>query len=178
MVVPHALFAQSGQSPPGHEWTLEEIVEAVAVSHPQVQAAQARADAAAGARRTAGTWTNPVFTYWVENSAFPLRGAPPGLDRESSAYATIPLEPLFQRPARVRAADQDLAVAHAEVTAIQRQLSLDAARAFFRVALAQIALETVSENRAALDRLVEYEPRTRLSGGDCGSGAHASADRK
>jgi hypothetical protein len=39
-----------GQSPPGHECTLEEIVEAVAVSHPQVQAARP-VDAAAGARR-------------------------------------------------------------------------------------------------------------------------------
>jgi outer membrane protein TolC len=120
--------------------------------------------------------TNPVFTYWVENSAFPLRGAPPGLDRESSAYATIPLEPLFQRPARVRGADQDLAVARAEVTAIQRQLSLVAARAFFRVALAQISLETVSENRAALDRLV-YN-RARVSQGRLRNRAHASADRK
>ena len=165
VTVPDVLFAQAGPSmESGHEWTLEEVVEAVAIGHPQVQAAQARVDAAAGARRTAGAWTNPVFTHWIENSAFSLRGAPPGLDRESSTYATVPLEPLFQRPARVQRADQDLAAARADVIATHRQLSLEAARAFFRVALAQIALDTASENRAALDRLAEYN-RARVSQG-------------
>jgi cobalt-zinc-cadmium efflux system outer membrane protein len=162
---PGVALAQPGQSTgPVREWTLEEILAAVAAGHPQVQAAQARVDAAAGAVRTAAAWTNPVFTHWIENSAFTLRGAPSGLDRESSTYGTVPLEPLFQRPARVQRADHDLAAARANVFTTQRQVSLEAARAFFRVGLAQIAFETQSENRAALNRLAEYN-RARVAEG-------------
>ncbi len=163
VAAPRLALAQLGPAPI-HEWTLEEVVEAAAVGHPQVQAAQARVDAAAGARRTAGAWTNPVFTHWIENSSFSLIGAPSGLDREASTYGTIPLEPLFQRAPRVRRADQEIAAARADVVTVQRQLSLEAARAFFRVALSQIAVETAAENRAALDRLAEYN-RARVSQG-------------
>ncbi|HYT69628.1 MAG TPA: TolC family protein [Vicinamibacterales bacterium] len=137
---------------------------AAATAHPQVQAAQARVDAAAGARRTAGTWTNPVFTHWIENASFSLVGAPTGLDREASTYGTVPLEPLFQRAPRMRRADRDVDAARAEVTTVQRQVSLEAARAFFRVALSQIVADTEAENRAALDRLAEYN-RARVSQG-------------
>jgi cobalt-zinc-cadmium efflux system outer membrane protein len=163
--VPRPSFARTGQTlAPVHEWTLEEVVDAVANGQPQVQAMQARVDAAAGARRTAGVWTNPVLTHWIENSAFSLKGAPAGLDREASTYGTIPLEPLFQRAPRIRRADQELEAARADVIGVQRQLSLEAARAFFRVALAQISVETASENRAALDRVAEYN-RARVSQG-------------
>lgn len=165
VTAPGTLCAQPVQSTaPAREWTLEEIVAAVAAGHPQVQAAQARVDAAAGTRRTAAAWTNPVFTHWIEDSAFSLRGAPPGLDRESSTYGTIPLEPLFQRTARIQRADQDLAVARANVMTARRHVSLEVARVFFRVSLAQIALQTQAENRAALDRLLEFN-RARVSEG-------------
>src|SRR5204863_7962418 len=124
MAVADPGLAQSG--PPGapaHAWTLEEVVDAVAAGHPQVQAAQARVDATAGARRTAGTWTNPIFTHWIENSSFSLVGAPSGLDREASTYGTIPLEPLFQRTPRIRRADQEVEAAKADVATVQRQIS-------------------------------------------------------
>ncbi len=137
---------------------------AAAIGRPQVQAAQARVDAAAGARRTAGTWANPVFTHWIENASFSLVSAPAGFDREASTYGTIPLEPLFQRSPRMRRADRDVDAARAEVTTVQREVSLEAARAFFRVALSQIAADTAAENRTALDRLAEYN-RARVSQG-------------
>ena len=165
VVVPRLLLAQSAAvATPGHEWTLEEVVAAAATGHPQVQVAQARVEAAAGARTTAGAWTNPVFTHWIENSSFSFAGAPVGLDREASTYGTIPLEPLFQRAPRMRSADRAIEAARADVTTVQRQVTLDAVRAFFRVALAQIAAETAAENRAALDRVAEYN-RARVSQG-------------
>ena len=163
--LPRPALAQVGPpAGPVHQWTLEEVLEAVGAADPLVQAAQARVDRATGTRRTAGTWTNPLFTHWIENSSFSLVGAPSGLDREASTYGTLPLEPLFQRAPRMRRADQEIAAAKADVTAVQRQVSLEAARAFFRVALAQIAAETASENRVALDRVAEYN-RARVSQG-------------
>jgi cobalt-zinc-cadmium efflux system outer membrane protein len=163
VTLPSTLLAQAAPSPP-HQWTLDEVVDATAAGHPQVQAAQARVDAAAGARLTAGIWTNPVLTHWIENSAFSLKGAPAGLDREASTYATLPLEPLFQRAPRTRRADQEVEAARADVVAVQRQIVLAAARAFFRLAAAQISVDTAAENRAALDRLSEYN-RARVSQG-------------
>jgi hypothetical protein len=46
-----------------------------------------------------------------------LKGAPAGLDREASTYATIPLEPLFQRAPRTPRADQEVEAAQISVDA-------------------------------------------------------------
>jgi len=144
--------------------TLEGVLRSVADRHLLVQAAEARLSGARGARRTAGALPNPVFTYQVENAAFPGGAAPVELDRETYVLATLPLEPMWQRWSRtsrtgaeVRAADADLALA-------RRDVVLTAARAFYRVALAQVSVRGAAEIEQWLDSLVRFN-RTRVAEG-------------
>jgi outer membrane protein, heavy metal efflux system len=154
--------AASGQTtspqdrPSGDSWTLEAVLTAAAFQHPLVEAAQARVTAARGGRRTAGALLNPIATYQVENAGFPGRSAPAGLDRETSMLLTVPLEPLFQRSPRVSRANEDVRAAEADLTNARRQVVLDAARAFHRVAAAQVAVAAAEETRAGLERLASF----------------------
>ncbi|MEP6916181.1 MAG: TolC family protein, partial [Acidobacteriota bacterium] len=124
----------------------------------------ARVTAAEGGRITAGTFPNPVATFWMENVTWPGQRAAPGVNRETSTYFTLPLEPLFQRKPRERAADQQVKAAGADVLGERRGVALDTAHAFYRVALAQMALDAADENRQGLEELVFYN-RNRVSAG-------------
>jgi cobalt-zinc-cadmium efflux system outer membrane protein len=155
-------------SPPSsatrHEWTFDEVLTAALAQHPLVQAARGRLTAAEGSRQSAATFPNPVATYWMENSRFPGQRPLVGIDREISAYATLPLEPFLQRRSRLALADGDVRAAQATVTSTEQQVALDAAHAFYRVALAQASLDAMRENRAAVEQLVGYL-RTRVTQG-------------
>ncbi|MBI4501813.1 MAG: hypothetical protein HY700_11695 [Gemmatimonadetes bacterium] len=83
-------------------WTLTEVVQRGLARHPLIAGAEARVAAARGARRTAGAIPNPFLTYLVENRPFP--GGPAALrdNRETSLFATLPLEPLLRHGATAR----------------------------------------------------------------------------
>ena len=153
-----------GQTPTRLEWTFDEAVTSAIEQHPLVEAARARISAAQGTRQTAGTLPNPIATYWLENSSFPGQHLPFGVSRETSTYVTLPLEPLFQRAPRIRRADEEIRAADAGLTTARRQVALDVAHAFFRVALEQVSVQTAEENRAGLERLVTYN-RSRVTEG-------------
>ena len=144
--------------------TLDDVLTAALAQHPLVEAARAQVTAAEGSRRTASTFPNPVGTFWMENTRFPGQGPLTGLDREISAYATLPLEPFLQRSSRLAEVNADVRAAEAVVTSTEQRIALDAAHAFYRVALAQASLEAVRENRAAVEQLVGYL-RTRVAQG-------------
>jgi len=135
---------------------VDDVIRAALQKNPQVRAAQARVDAARGARTTAATLPNPLLTYQVENSGFPGQGTPAGLDAERSLFATVPLEPLYQRGPRIRRADEDIHAAEAELAAARWSVALDAARAFDRLALAQLTVDSARDVRKGLDELVAY----------------------
>lgn len=141
-------------SPADSELTIEAVIASALAQHPLIAAARARVEAARGTARQAALWSNPVGTYWVENAAFP--GSSAGLDRETSAYATVPLEPLYQRRPRVAQASQEVAAAEGAAETVRRQVASDTARAFFRVAMAQASVDAAEENRANLDQLVAF----------------------
>jgi outer membrane protein TolC len=61
------------------------------------------------------------------------------MDRESSIYGTLPLEPFLQRGSRIAQADSQVRAVQASITAAERQVAADAVHAFYRVALAQAA---------------------------------------
>ncbi len=135
---------------------VDDVIRAALQKSPRVRAAQARVDAARGARTTAATLPNPLLTYQVENSGFPGQGTPAGLDAEHSLFATVPLEPLYQRGPRIRRADEDIHAAEAELAAARWSVALDAARAFDRLALAQLTVDSARDVRKGLDELVAY----------------------
>ena len=138
------------------ELGLHAALQRALAQHPLVEAARARVAAARGARLTARTLPNPVLTYWTENLGGPGRGAPNALDRETQVYATLPLEPLFQRWPRMRRADEDVRAADAELARARQMVALDAARAFHRVAAAQIAVDAAEDIRGRLAELVTF----------------------
>ena len=137
-------------------WTLEDVLAVALTQHPVVEAARARVDAARGTRRTAGTLPNPIATYAVEDTPFPGQGRSTVLETERSAYVTFPLEALFQRQPRMDRADEGIRAADAELAASQRHTAREVGRAFYRVALGQMAVVAAEENRSALERLVDY----------------------
>jgi cobalt-zinc-cadmium efflux system outer membrane protein len=149
---------------PPLEWTIDEVVRAAIVEHPLVEAARDRITAARGARQTAGVFSNPVATYWVDNAAFPGQVVSLGVAREISTYVTVPLEPFYQRAPRIRRADADVKTAEIALVAARRAVALDAAHAFYRVALAQMSFEVAEQNRQGLERLVSYN-RARVTEG-------------
>lgn len=156
--------AQTVEPQADRERTLEDVLKAALAQHPLVEAAQARVAAAQGGRIAAGTFPNPVGTLWMENATFPGQRAVPGINRETSTYFTLPLEPLFQRKPQVRSADERVKAAGADLIGERREVALDTAHAFYRVALAQVALDAAEENRAALEELVTFN-RNRVSAG-------------
>ncbi len=136
--------------------TLAAVLDLALRQHPLVDAARSRVAAARGALLTARTVGNPLLTYQVENAAFPGRPAAAGVDREISTFATLPLEPFFQRGPRTRRAQNDIQAAEAELNLARRSVVLDAARAYFRVAEAQSAAAGAGDVATELQSLAVY----------------------
>ena len=131
--------------------SLAQLLDRVQLRHPLVAAAQARVRAAEAARRTASTLGNPVLGYEVEAAP---RGS--GMEREVMTTAMLPLEPFYQRGARVRRASAEVRVAEAEARVVTQGIGLDAARTYFETALAQIRLHAQHELVTWLDSVVTY----------------------
>ncbi len=142
------------QSPPA--LTLDAVLSSAARQHPLLDVALAQVAAARGSRRTAGTLPNPVLTYWTESAPFPFQAARPELERETQAYATMPLEFLYQRRPAVRGADARINAATADLSRARQTIALDAARAFYRVAAAQVTVDGLLDVRARVTDLIAY----------------------
>lgn len=136
--------------------TLERVLLTAPQSHPLVLAAEARVRAARGSRVTAGAFGNPILTYQQENGPFPGGSAKPGIERETSVFGTLSLEPVWQRGSRVARARSEVTAAEADLLQASRLVTLDAARAFHRVALAQAAFAASADVLEGLDSLVRY----------------------
>lgn len=150
--------------------TLASMLRDAPRAHPLALAAEARLRTARGARTTAGTLVNPLLTYQIENTAFPGAPALPGIDRETSVFGTLPLDPLWQRGARIERARNDILAAEADVVQIRRAVALDGARAFHRVALAQASV------LASADVIVELDSLLRFTGARVREGATPEGD--
>ncbi len=151
-------------SPPGAPLTLEAVVIAALAQSPPVEAARGRLNAAQGGRQTAGTPPNVVATWWR--------------DTDTSFYATMPLEPLFQRSSRVAQAEAELRAAQSGVQDAEQNAALQAAQAFYRVVLAQSAADAARENRDGLQQVVDYlQVRVAQGASAEGDGIRAQVER-
>ena len=155
LVVGGASVSAQTPGPPGQAWTLDNVVTAALAQHPLVEAARAQLTAAEGKRQTAGNLPNPVATYWFENLSGSDR-ASAVLDRESSIYGTLPLEPLLQRGSRIAQAQHEISAARASVSTAEQRVAADAVHAFYRLAVAQASVDAMRDNLAAIDQVVEY----------------------
>jgi len=157
--------AQAGHSAVGVQaLTLHDVLDSALARHPLVEAAHARVRAAHGTRTTAGAFGNPMLSYDVENAAFPGGSRVTGMARETMTTATLPLESFVQRFPRTRRADAEVRAAEADARGVRQQLALDASRAFFRTALAQVSIEVAGDLTTWLDSVVAYN-RTRVEEG-------------
>lgn len=152
------------------ELTFAAVLRRALDQHPLIEAARARASGARGGRRTARTLPNPVLTVWAEDVRAVGGGSPATLDRETQTYATLPLEPLFQRWPNIRRSEAGVRAADADLARARQTVALDAARAFYRVAAAQVAVGAADDIGARLVELVAFN-RARV-----GEGVAAEAD--
>lgn len=148
----------AAQLPRGGEQplTLEATLARVRAHHPLVLAAQARADAARGSRVTARLPLNPTLAHQQENIPFSGGRSAHAIDREAMTFVTLPLEPLYQRQPRSRQASRMVDATTADLDGVRQQVALSAARAFYRVASAQIAVDAGMEVGQWLDSLLAY----------------------
>src|SRR2546430_2833686 len=144
--------------------SLLQVLDSVAARHPSLAAAEARVRAARGSRSTAGTLGNPLLMYNVENAPLPGRSAPP-MDRETMVTAMLPLEPPYQRWSRVSGANADVRAAEADARAERQRIGMEATRAFYRSARAQVALEGASDLKTGPGFLLADKPRRGREGG-------------
>ena len=150
--------------------TLRMLLDSVSRDYPAIRAAASRVTAADGARVTSHAFGNPVLSYQTDQTPFPGGQPLVGLDRETMITATIPLEWLYQRSPRVARGNAELRAAQADAMTTRQRVGLDAANAFYRVAIAQIQVETLRELGGWLDSVVAYN-RARVR-----EGAAAEAD--
>ena len=164
--MPTAAVAQ--QASPGtlaaRAIALRDVLDSALTRHPLAAAARARVDAARGSRTTARAFRNPVLSYDVENAPFPGGSPIAGIERESMATATFPLASIAQRFPRARRADAEVRAAQADARQARQQLALDASRAYFRTALAQVSVDAARDLTAWLDSVVAYN-RSRVEEG-------------
>ena len=165
---PSVAASQTADGPPTQSptqvLTLQDVLDSALSRHPRARAARARVRAARGARTTARAFGNPVLNYDVENAPFPGGAPVRGMERESMTTVMLPLETIFQRGPRARRADADVGAAEADATNARQQLALDAARTYFRTALAQVSVDAARDLTAWLDSVVAYN-RTRVEQG-------------
>lgn len=152
----------SGESASGRSLTVSEAMSRALATHPRIGAAAEAVHAARGIRLTARSWTNPTFSQQTENGGFPGRAAPLGIDREVMTTGTLSLAPLYQLWPRAASASADVRAAEADLIGARRAIALDAAAAFYAMAVAQVSVDALIDVRSWLDSLVAYtRPRVR-----------------
>jgi cobalt-zinc-cadmium efflux system outer membrane protein len=97
-----------------------------------------------------------MLSYQVENTAFPAAGSVAGIDRETMEMAMLPLDPFYLRGSRVARTAAEVRAARAEADRERQRVALDAAGAFYRVAMTGVATATNRDLVAWLDSLVAY----------------------
>lgn len=167
-VAPASVVCAQTSSPPPTAGppalTLQDVVTAAVKQSPLVEAARGRLSAAQGSGQTAGLPPNPMATWWRDDAI--------------AVYATMPIEPFVQRGARVGQADASLRAAQSDLQNAAQDAAMQAAQAFYRVALAQSALDAAKEDRDGLQQVVDYLQIRIAQGASAeGDGIRAQVER-
>jgi cobalt-zinc-cadmium efflux system outer membrane protein len=107
---------------------VDEAVNRALATRASLKADQARITAAQGAKKQAGLWPNPEFQFQNEN----LRPSQTySRDVDTLAMINQPLDVLGKRPARVAAAEQNVAVTAADYEAARWRVALRVRQAYW-----------------------------------------------
>ena len=168
LIVVAAFRAQSSDAqvmatPSRAAMTLREVFDSIRSSSPALGAAKARARAAQGDVSSARTWSNPVLSFESQKMTDQVP-ATASSERETMTTAMLPLEPLYQRGPRIGRAQALLRASEADVLTQRQRLGVDAAGAFYAVALAQVNVAATRSLAQWFDTVVTYN-RVRVSEG-------------
>lgn len=105
-----------------------------------------------------------MLSYQVENAPFPGGRPLVGTATEHMTMTSLPLAPLYQRGARLAQADASVRAATADARATSQRVALDAARAYYRAAMAEVGADAANNLTCWLDSVVTYN-RTRVQQG-------------
>lgn len=148
----------------GAPLTLRAVLDSLRTGNPAIAAANSRVSAAEAARTTSRAFGNPVLSFDVDQAQFPGGRPLVGMSRQTFITASLPLESFYQRGPRITRASAELRAIQSDAVSTRQRLGLDAAAAFYRVAMAQIEAETTRELEGWLDTVVTYN-RTRVREG-------------
>jgi cobalt-zinc-cadmium efflux system outer membrane protein len=145
--------AQTPDRQPGRRITLADVFDSVRTDNPTLSGATARVRAARGALSSARTWSNPVLSFesqkMTDNPMSPAQ-------RETMTTAMLPLEPVYQRGPRVKRAEAIIRASEADRFAQRQQVAMDAAGAFYHMALVQVHANATRSLAEWLDTVVTY----------------------
>lgn len=153
MLAGTAIAQGAPPSPLARTMTLAEVFRMIS-TQPALAAAEARARAARGSRTTARSLGNPMLGYQVVSAS--TKSGAPMLDREAMATATLPLDALYQWWPRADRGDAAVRAALSDVAATRQRVLVEAARAYHRLGVAQVAVSVSRDLAAWLDSLVSY----------------------
>ena len=135
--------------------TLREVLDSIRANSPLLGAAKARARAAQGGLSSARTWSNPVVSFQSEKMSEPGNGTSASA-RETMTTAMLPLEPIYQRGARINRARALMRASEADIFAQRQRVAFGAADAFYRVGLAQVNVTATRSLAQWFDTVVAY----------------------
>ena len=135
--------------------TLREVLDSIRANSPLLGAAKARARAAQGGLSSARTWSNPVVSFQSEKMSEPGNGTSASA-RETMGTAMLPLEPIYQRGARIDRAKALMRASHSDILAQRQRVAFGAADAFYRVGLAQVNVTATRSLAQWFDTVVAY----------------------
>ncbi|HTV02858.1 MAG TPA: TolC family protein [Luteitalea sp.] len=142
--------ATAGAQPAPSVFTLADALARARELAPQVEAARARAGAAAAAVDAAGRWRAPTLDLSVENLG------PQALDHDGFVWLTQPLDVGPRRTTRLRLARSQNDVLQRDVDAQRRLRDVQVVDAYLAVASRRQVVDILETHAASLDELVTY----------------------
>jgi outer membrane protein, heavy metal efflux system len=138
--------------------TLASAVSRALATHPALDAARQRVDAARGQRRQSGLYPNPEFVLQTENLRKGSPSAPFSFWNQSETFAYLQQTFLTagKRARRMGVAEQGFRIADLEFEALRRRVALDVKLAYWAAAGEQAISDLLRENELNFRKIVEY----------------------
>ena len=137
---------------------LRDAVGRALASHPLLEAARERVEAARGQRRQSGLYPNPEFVLQTENIRKGSPGSPFSFWNQSETFAYLQQTFLTagKRARRIGVAEKEVRAAELELETLRRRVALEVKRAYWAAAGAQKISELLQDNEKNFRQIEEY----------------------